>query len=198
MILSERKQVGMASDFEIFQLNMENARIAVRKGDLPQLRSVLRSRKMTSIIQEDPQSSLWTLALHARQPEIFHFLMAKGPPRNAVAVMSWAIRSQSFWAVEGLLPHIDGNGWSRLLEESVITQQQNFFNALYARVCDLAEQPIIVQDSLKMLYFSAYKHTHDVVQLFSQWQQEWHNEQQNQRITQHLPSTVLSSGLRKL
>lgn len=198
MILSEIKQVGMASDFEIFQLNMENARIAVRNGDLPQLQNLLRNRKMTSIIQEDPQSSLWTLALHARQPEIFHFLMAKGPPRNAVAVMSWAIRSQSFWAVDAILPHIDGSGWSRLLEESVITQQQNFFNAVYARVCEIAEQPIIVQDSLQMLGFVAYRHTHDVVQLFSQWQQEWHNAQQNQRITQHLSSTALSSGPRKL
>lgn len=164
---------------------------AATEGRLEDLKRLL-TPQVARYFRTDKQAALLRVAIQHHQTAVFDFVLQYVPPKDpwaGVVAMSTAIRCGYIHAAQPLIDFVSHNEIPRMISDSVVTKQQDFFNVLFPYTCDNIE-PIQI-----MLQVSEYKHTHDLGGLFEQWKDEWWAIQQRNTIVAALePTTVVAPG----
>lgn len=105
--------------------------------------------------------------------------------------MSSAIRHGFVYAAGPLLPFLNPEDRERMVVESLITQQQNFFDLLFS--------PQINDNSVADTFsFIQHKHTHDLRDLYRQWKDHWYAQEQRSTIISQITHNGDTPRARKL
>lgn len=167
---------------------------AAAEGRVDDLKTLL-TNEVAQYFRTDKQATLLRVAIQNHQNAVFDFVLQHIPPKDPWAgavAMSTAIRCRYIHAAQPLMAFMSHEEIPRMISDSVVTQQQEFFNVLFAYNCDNIEQIKIY------LSVSEHKHAHDLGGLFDQWKTQWWAVQQRNTIVAALEPTAVAAARRKI
>lgn len=160
-----------------FHRSLCKALAAAHDGEAHTL-AVLLTGDVLHYYQNDPQAQILRSAIQNHQQHTFHLALQLAPPTNPNAAghaMICAIRHSFVCAVVPLLSFLNPENREQMVVESVITQQQGFFDLLFSHQTNDAS----IQETFALVQ---HKHTHDLRMLYTQWKEHWHAQEQRTTI----------------
>lgn len=169
--------MSLQLDSITFHQSLYKALAAAHGGEAHTLATLLTG-DVLRYFQNDPQGQLFRSAIQNHQKHTFDLALQLAPPINPCAAghaMSSAIRHGFVYAAVALLPLLDPEDRERMVVESVITQQQRFFDILFSpQINDVS-----VQETFALVQ---HKYTHNLNTLYTQWQEYWYAQEQRTTI----------------
>lgn len=176
-----------------FQRLLSKALAAAHDGEAYTL-AMLLTVDVVRYFQNDPQGQIFRSSIQNHQKHTFDLALKLAPPTNPSAAghaMSSAIRHGFVYAAGPLLPFLNPEDRERMVVESLITQQQNFFDLLFS--------PQINDNSVADTFsFIQHKHTHDLRDLYRQWKEHWYAQEQRSTIVSQITHNGDTPRARKL
>ncbi len=176
-----------------FHQSLCKALAAAHDGEAHTL-AMLLTADVLRYFQNDPQAQILRSSIQNHQKHTFDLALKLAPPTNPNAAehaMICAIRHSFVYAVVPLLSFLNPENRDRVVVESIITQQQGFFDLLFS--------PQINDISVKETFaLVQHKHTHDLRMLYTQWKEHWHAQEQRTTILSEVRHGVEPPRARKI
>lgn len=185
--------MSLQLDSITFHQSLYKALAAAHGGEAHTLVTLLTG-DVLCYFQNDPQGQLFRSAIQNHQKHTFNLALQLAPPVNPCAAghaMSSAIRHGFVYAAVALLPLLDPEDRERMVVESVITQQQAFFDVLFS--------PQIIEASVNETFaLVQHKHPHNLSMLYTQWKEHWYAQEQRTAILSEIKQGVETPRARKI
>lgn len=180
-------------DLNLLHQQVNKALAAAYNGNSQELQGLLKGNVLVCL-QNDRQGQLVRSAIQNHQTSTFDLALNMAPPVDPWAArqsLSSAIRHGFLYAAKPLLPFVDTDSLPGLIEETVITQQHDFFNILYSLSAD--EEKL-----LSLFALSQHKHTHNLVDTYTQWKEHWYAQEQRNAIISQIQQNEKIPRARKM